>query len=71
MNSLLLTVFALVPVMIGPLPAEEHTLTVTLCGSGEVIEIGLGSPAPDDGKGDCHQSGCHAGCSRKKIDRGQ
>ncbi|MBY6218070.1 hypothetical protein [Qipengyuania aquimaris] len=71
MNSLLLAVSALVPAMIGPLPAEERTLTVTLCGSGKVIEIDLGDPAPVDGEGACHQSGCHAGCSRKKIDRGQ
>jgi hypothetical protein len=56
---------ALVPVMIGPLPAEPgRTLTMHLCNGGTItIPIGDGSPAQDP---DCHPKGCHAGTCRQK-----
>jgi hypothetical protein len=56
---------ALVPVMIGPLPAEPgRTLTMHLCNGGTItIPIGGGNPAQDP---DCHPKGCHAGTCRQK-----
>jgi hypothetical protein len=54
---------ALVPVLIGPLPAESAMLTAKLCGGGE-ISIPLGNSEKD--KSDCHPKGCHAGACRSK-----
>jgi hypothetical protein len=63
-----LAILALVPVMIGPLPAGDDgsSLTAVLCNGG-TIEIPLGDndqPAPAD----CHPKGCHAGTCRGKGD---
>lgn len=58
---------ALIPVLIGPLPAQGATLTAKLCGGGE-ITIPL-----NKGKGDkpeCHPKACHAGTCREKAKRG-
>jgi hypothetical protein len=54
---------ALVPVMIGPLPAEAgRTLTMHLCNGGTItIPLDEGTPAQD---GPCHPKGCHAGTCR-------
>lgn len=54
---------ALVPVLVGPLPAQSTMLTAKLCGGGE-ISIPLGKETPD--KPDCHPKGCHAGTCREK-----
>lgn len=56
---------ALLPVMIGPLPAPPgKTLTMHLCGGGTItIPVGGGKPAPAR---DCHPKGCHAGTCREK-----
>lgn len=54
---------ALVPVLLGPLPAESVTLSGTLCG-GAAISIPLGKGRED--KPDCHPKGCHAGSCRQK-----
>ncbi len=75
MNAAILALVALVPAMIGPLPAPTETvLHVALCGGGTAAiplprrqrEV----PEP------CSQKACHAGCSRKRaggaaIDAGQ
>ena len=64
MNLLPLALAALVPVMIGPLPAGPgKTLTMHLCGGGTItIPVGGGKPAPAR---DCHSKGCHAGTCRE------
>ena len=55
---------ALVPVLIGPLPADNVAITAKLCNGGTII-IPLGSEAPAD-DGQCHPKGCHAGACREK-----
>lgn len=57
---------ALVPVLIGPLPAQNAVLTAKLCGGGE-ITIPTGKGSKD--KSDCHPKGCHAGTCREKTKR--
>jgi hypothetical protein len=60
----LVALLALIPVAIGPLPAEERSLTLKLCLGGE-ITIPLGDR--DDGqKRDCRLDACHAGTCREK-----
>lgn len=59
-----LALAALVPVMIGPLPAQSATITARLCNGGTItIPVGDGAPAQDR---DCHPKGCHAGTCRPK-----
>lgn len=55
---------ALIPVLIGPLPAEEEAITAKLCNGG-TITIPVSNDAPED-KGNCHPKGCHAGACREK-----
>ena len=51
-----LALAALVPVMVGPMPAESATITARLCNGGTVtIPVGDGTPAQDR---DCHPKGC-------------
>lgn len=58
-----LALAALVPVMVGPLPAQGATITAKLCNGGTItIPVGDGTPAPDR---DCHPKGCHAGTCRE------
>jgi hypothetical protein len=58
---------ALVPVMLGPLPAQAETITARLCNGGTItIPVGDGTPAPDE---PCHPKGCHAGSCREKDKR--
>lgn len=57
---------ALVPVLIGPLPAGADAITARLCNGG-TITIPLSDDGPDD-KGNCHPKGCHAGTCREKDD---
>lgn len=58
---------ALVPVMIGPLPAQAETITAKLCNGGTItIPLGNGAPRND---GPCHPKGCHAGTCREKEKR--
>lgn len=64
MNLLPLAIAVLGPVMIGPLPAQEKTLTMHLCGGG-TITIPLQKDRPTRGS-DCHPKGCHAGTCREK-----
>lgn len=65
MNPLPFALAALLPVMIGPLPAEPgRTLTMHLCGGGTItIPVGGEKPAPER---DCHPKGCHAGTCRER-----
>lgn len=65
MNLLPLALAALVPVMIGPLPAAEaRTLTMHLCNGGTItIPLDGETPAQDSG---CHPKGCHAGNCRER-----
>lgn len=63
-----LALIALIPMITGPLPEDERTLTLGLCNGGE-ITIPLGDNAPAD-KRDCHQQACHAGTCREKTKRG-
>lgn len=65
MNLLPLALAALVPVMIGPLPAEPgDTITARLCNGGTVtIPVGGDPPGGDR---DCHPKACHAGTCREK-----
>jgi len=58
---------ALVPVLIGPLPADSVSLTAQMCGGAE-ITIPLGKPSDD--KPGCHPKGCHAGTCRERAKRG-
>jgi hypothetical protein len=58
---------ALVPVMIGPLPAQAETITAKLCNGGTItIPLGDDAPAQDE---NCHPKGCHAGSCREKEKR--
>jgi hypothetical protein len=58
---------ALLPVLIGPMPAESAMLTAKLCGGGEItIPLGKGN----DEKPECHPKGCHAGNCRERSKRG-
>jgi hypothetical protein len=67
--SLGLALAVLVPVMIGPLPAQAGTITARLCGGGTItIPMGDDSPSLDSG---CHPKGCHAGTCRGKAKPGK
>ena len=67
--SLPLALAVLVPVMIGPLPAQAGTITARLCGGGTItIPVGDDSPSQDSG---CHPKGCHAGTCRGKDKTGK
>ena len=69
MSPVVLALAALIPLMTGPLPAQERSITARLCNGGTVV-IPLDSedepePAP------CPQKGCHATCNRKRFDLAQ
>ncbi|MFO6445839.1 hypothetical protein ACLBKU_01720 [Erythrobacter sp. NE805] len=63
--ALPLALAALVPVMIGPLPAQHGpaALTAALCNGG-TISIPLRRKAPVEDPA-CHPKGCHAGTCRE------
>jgi hypothetical protein len=64
--ALPLALAALVPVMIGPFPAAQATITAQLCNGGTItIPVGGAPPAKER---DCHPKGCHAGTCRSKHD---
>jgi len=55
---------ALVPMMIGPLPASGHSITAQLCNGGTIV-----IPIERDGEEhepDCRFQACHAGTCRKR-----
>ena len=58
--------FALISLAVGPLPQDKRSLTVSLCGGGEIsIPISNGNDSGD--KRDCHGKACHAGTCREKT----
>jgi hypothetical protein len=67
-TALPLALAALVPVMLGPAPAEHTAITATLCNGG-TITIPLGDEGPADDSGNCHPKGCHAGNCREKSEQ--
>lgn len=57
----------LIPVLIGPLPAQNTAITAKLCNGGTIsIPLGDGAPQQDE---NCHPKGCHAGTCREKNDQ--
>jgi hypothetical protein len=66
--ALPLALAALVPVMVGPLPATGTTITAKLCGGG-TITIPLGDSHAPGSDGACHPKGCHAGTCREREKR--
>lgn len=67
MTALPFAFAALLPVMLGPLPAEEQAITAKLCNGGTItIPMGDGDPTEDR---NCHPKGCHAGTCREKEKR--
>ena len=68
MTGDLLALLALVPIMAGPLPAEDDSVTAQLCGGGTIsipIKRDGNAPKPDP----CSKA-CHAGTCRKRSDKG-
>jgi hypothetical protein len=63
--ALPLALAALVPVMLGPLPAEQQAITAKLCNGG-TITISLGDDEAPAEEGNCHPKGCHAGNCRER-----
>ncbi len=62
MSALPFALAALLPVMLGPLPAPSIAITAKLCGGGTItIPLGDDAPAEDN---PCHPKGCHAGTCR-------
>lgn len=68
MNASAFAALALIPMITGPLPSEERTLTLAVC-NGAAITIDLGDDEGQPGP-DCHQKACHAGNCREKSKRG-
>jgi hypothetical protein len=69
MTSSIAALLALIPMMTGPLPEAERTITAAMCGGG-TITIPLGN-RDDQPKPDCAQKACHAGSCREKTKRGK
>jgi len=65
MNLAPIAMLALLPMISGPLPEDQRTLTLGLCSGGE-ITIPLSDDEEPGSKRDCHQQGCHAGNCREK-----
>ncbi|NCP13709.1 MAG: hypothetical protein GW858_06035 [Sphingomonadales bacterium] len=64
--ALPLALAALLPVIVGPLPAEQRSITAALCNGGTItIPLGNSAPAQD---GPCHPKACHAGTCRAKTE---
>ena len=60
---------ALVPVLIGPLPAQQQAITAQLCNGGTItIPLSDGDAPADDGP--CHPQACHAGNCRERDKSG-
>ena len=67
----LLALCALIPLALGPLPAEGRTLTMSVCDpDGAVREVTIPIDEPEPIDHDCHPKGCHAGACREKSRRG-
>ena len=57
---------ALLPAMIGPLPASAETLTAQLCNGGTIV-IPLDRDDDQEPERDCRFQACHAGACRKRT----
>lgn len=69
MNSAALALIALMPMMTGPLPEADKTITAELCNGGTItIPLGDRDEAPER---DCAQKACHAANCRKQFDLAQ
>ena len=64
----LAAIVGLMPLGVGPLPAEAQVLTAKLCNGG-TIDIPIRREQPADQP--CIAKGCHAGSCRKRIDLAQ
>jgi hypothetical protein len=69
MNGCTLALLALIPMITGPLPEAEKSITAGLC-SGGTITIPLGNRDQEPER-DCVQKACHAGNCRKQFDLAQ
>ena len=65
MNTGLLSLVALLPAIVGPLPSEERVLEAELCNGGTItIALEPGEDSPED---QCRLDACHVGNCRKKL----
>ena len=69
MKTVTFALIALLPASFGPVPVVAKTLEARLCGGGVIsIPIPMRATPP---AAPCHSKGCHASCSRKRIDPAQ
>lgn len=72
MNTAAFALFALIPTLIGPLPAPEKTISAKICSGTRTraidIPVGPGKPQLPE---PCEAKGCHAGSCRKRFDLAQ
>lgn len=69
MKTSIFALLALLPASFGPLPVAAKTVEARLCDGG-IVSI----PIPmreSPSSAPCHSKGCHASCSRKRIDPAQ
>lgn len=68
MRAGIFAMIAIVPASVGPLPTPATTIEARVCGGGTTT---IPVPARAPMEVPCHTKGCHASCSRKRIDRAQ
>lgn len=69
MKTSIFALLTLLPASFGPLPVAAKNVEARLCGGGIVsIPIPMRESPPT---APCHSEGCHASCSRKRIDPAQ
>ena len=69
MRAGMFALLALLPASFGPVPISAKTVEARLCGGGVIsIPIPMRETPP---VAPCHSKGCHALCSRKRIDPAQ
>lgn len=66
-----LCTLALIPAMVGPLPAAAKGIAVPLCNGGTVSIPTAPADPPGPVQGPCCAKGCHGASTRKKLDRSQ
>ncbi|WP_369025718.1 hypothetical protein [Qipengyuania sp. RANM35] len=69
MNAVVLGLASLLPMMVGPLPPAQRSITAALCIGGQ-IEIPVKQQKPEPAP-PCAEKACHAGCNRRKFDLSQ
>lgn len=70
MNPAGYAILALVPIMIGPPPAQASSIEAALCNGG-TISIPLRGGGKPELPEPCPMKGCHAASCRKKFDLAQ